>query len=344
MVSSSQEPLPEIDLPAELARREALTASKWKALRQALAIFLPEGDERWRRVCVYVTGSMARDEACEYSDLDLFVMHEVGDSASTGLTAVEYSQLISALDQVRKTADFRAFSRGGQFLVPHSFREMVAHVGHPDDDAQNWFTARMLLLINSTSFLSNSVYESAWETVLDHYWRRAKSPDDLFFPIYLTNDIRRWWSGLCLNFEHDNPPSHTEDTVRAKRRVANLKLRYARLFAVYTPLVGLLSAATDTGISRDEARVVLRRTPIARLRHLSESRSDEDIRDQIHSLLARYSSYLEFMDATEEELLSRVLGSDWRDVKHESYKFGDEVHALLRSIGEGKALYRYIMV
>lgn len=150
------------------------------------------------RACIYVTGSVARGEASEGSDLDLFIMDDI-DEGVKRLGYVETAHLVSTLDKIRLDAGFRPFSGGGTWVSTHSLQQVLRETGSPVDDAKNTFTARILLLLNSKPILNDAAYERGRTAVLDRYWQssdRSKSR----FPIMLINDIRRWWGGTRPQF------------------------------------------------------------------------------------------------------------------------------------------------
>ncbi len=256
-----------------------MTDDLWTRLNTGLAAH-PIPDWVTKKVCVYVTGSVARNEASGNSDLDAIVIDDLPGNRHLDprkdqlLSRVDQAHLLASLDHARKEAKFREFSRGGDFLIPHSLRTMVEEIGAVGDDYSNRFTARVLLLINSRPLVNGDQYQLAREEVLHAYWRRAESPDKEFFPVYLLNDLRRWWHYLLLNFERDNPPAQESDNPkvaakrRSDRRIANLKLRYARLLGAYTPIVGVLAASKAKGITVEQMREVLDATPTGRLDHI----------------------------------------------------------------------------
>jgi hypothetical protein len=258
--------------------------------------------------------------------------------------------LLSAIDEARAEVGLRSFSQGGRFLTCHAFDKMVDAIGNAEDDFTNRFTARMLLLLNSRPLVNQSAYGPAREKVIDRYWRQEPDPDKPFYPVFLLNDIRRWWGIVLLNFEYRNPPADSGDPpskqrkLRAERRVNNLKLRYARLLASYTPILSLLAEAEDDGVRRSALLPILDATPLERLDRLRPVLGEQFLL-LAENIIVMYDEYLQYMDATEAELYEKVLDPEWSEVvKAKAYKFGDLVGDLLRHLGEGKRLYRYVIV
>lgn len=332
----------------EVERRRAYTAQRWEALSLVASDKFVDGEGVTERSCIYVTGSMARDEATEGSDLDLFVIDRLTKEMAP-LSYVETSHLIAHLDDVRGDAKFRPFSRGGEFVRTHELESLLELIGDPLDDAQNAFTARILLLINSRPLTNLSAYQDARKRILDSYWI-PQSPNDDFRPIMLVNDIRRWWGVLCLNFERYNPQvvvdAYTAHSP-AERRISNLKLRFARVMAAYTPILGLIHSSDDHGfVTRAGSEAVLNDTPIGRLEKIeSDQAASPEVRAVVTGVLDRYDRYLEFMNRSKEDLHRSVSkDSTWHPEKQKAYEFHHEFVSLYSMLGVGKALYEYSLV
>lgn len=345
-------------LAPNFAERRRFTEVAWDRLLTAVESFQAELEEEFKHVftigCSYATGSMARDEANKHSDLDLFIMDCVpalsAISGSRRLDSVEQAHLLSTIDRARQQVGFRRFSQGGRFLTCHAFDKMVDAIGNAEDDASNRFTARMLLMLNSRPIVNAPAYHTAREEVLARYWRQEPDPETPFYPVFLLNDIRRWWGVVLLNFEYNNPPAVRDDesdgarTRRAKRRINNLKLRYARLLASYTPILGILAFAEEGGVRRSRIGPILEATPLERLDQIRQTTSGEE-QQLATEMIKMYDDYLSYMSGSEEELQEKVLAADWsRETKQLAYAFGDKVARLMHLLGEGGALYRYVRV
>lgn len=332
----------------EIERRAQYTRQRWLALETLASTRFAPIAEISSRACIYVTGSMARGEAMEGSDLDLFVIDRLHPD-SQELTLVENSHLVARLDQVRDDAGFRAFSRGGHFIQKHSFQSLVELIGDPNDDALNAFTARILLLLNSVPLLNPEAYQRARRQVLDSYWQAQAATND-FRPVMLINDIRRWWGVLCLNFERYNKPvvidaytAHSGST----RRLANLKLRYARLMAAYSPLLSLVAQSNPDGtLSRANVERLVTLTPIGRLEQIEDDvNQTSDARALASAVLDRYNAYLEVMNDSKENLLGTFSNDkNWHPIKANAYLFHDDIVKLFKAVGEGKVLYDYCII
>jgi len=189
----------------EISDRRSKTAERIQELRARLSA----GAFATGKACVYMTGSFGRGEASKFSDLDLFIVGKgSGKSGRDGKPGSELSRLdeicIKAdLIQVTRALRIPEFSGDGQWLDHYSVDELVQTLGTPHDDAQNTFTARLLLLLESCVLLEDAVYHSILDDVIAAYWRDYEDHKGDFMPAFLTNDILRLWrtfcvSGLCL--------------------------------------------------------------------------------------------------------------------------------------------------
>lgn len=306
------------------------------------------------RACIYITGSMARGEAMQGSDLDLFVVDSLPKSADEksyveGLSYIETAHLLSTLDKVRQLGGFRPFSRGGEFLKTHSFAKFLTLLGDPQDDAENAFTARMLLLINSRPLLNPDKHSQMWDRVLDAYWAPMNPKAD-FRPIMLMNDIRRWWGVLCLNFERYFPQTPVDDyraAAGAERRVANLKLRFARSMACYSTVLRLIHLSDPTGIVRRvDAERALKENPIDRVQAVEgDNALPRGAQQLATTVLHSYDTYLGVVAKPKEDLARFVsVDVNWRPVKQSAYEFHKSFSDLLRTVGAGKPLLDYALI
>ncbi|MGY3555138.1 nucleotidyltransferase domain-containing protein [Williamsia sp. R60] len=345
---------------AELARRREHTRGRWTALSMGGRLLWPKLEHADRddtphisnRACIYVTGSVARDEASEASDLDLFVLDDLpvskGSNESRGrLNYVESARLIEALDELRGAAEFRPFSRGGEFIQPHSFMTILSEIGAPTDDASNSFTARLLLLMNSRPLLNADAYDLAREQVLSAYWDRSSS-DDPFFPIMLTNDIRRWWGVLCLNFERYNRRMKGEGFKSTpKRRMENLKLRYSKLLGVYSTILDLVDRSASEGLTRISAQEVFDSLPIDRVLNVSSRHPETSAVPALaHEVLSMYNDYLTFVATSEDQLLEALADdTTWKEQQALAFAFHEKFVRLFSTAGQNRSpLYEYCIV
>ncbi len=98
-------------------------------------------------LCIYITGSYGRLEASKNSDLDLFFIHE--GEKEKNLPKIQKILIDAEIIKIAKELKYPEFSNDGQYLEIHSLKDIKEKMGCPDDDFKNYFTARLLLLLES---------------------------------------------------------------------------------------------------------------------------------------------------------------------------------------------------
>jgi len=102
---------------------------------------------------------------------------------------------------------------------------------------KNTFTARLLLLLESSPLIGESVYQQITNDVIVAYWKDYEGHKSDFMPIP-ANDILRMWRTFCVNYEARTQSAQRRD---GKRRLKNYKLKHSRLLTCYSALLYLLA-------------------------------------------------------------------------------------------------------
>lgn len=118
------------------------------------------------KACVYVTGSVARGEAGQHSDLDLFIVGVENEKQQRSLSRLDEILLKAQLIEKSREVTFPDFSGDGEYLAYYSRDELLKRLGTRDDDAENTFTARLLLLLESRPLLGQEAYDSVIDNVI----------------------------------------------------------------------------------------------------------------------------------------------------------------------------------
>jgi Nucleotidyltransferase domain len=263
---------------------------------------------------IYVTGSYGRLEAHKGSDLDLFFVSS---------TQVERTAKIVIDAQIIKIAQdmhFPPFSNDAQYLEIHSLQEMLDKLGGAEDDFKNFFTARMLLLLESRPVYGDAAYENILNQIIDAYFRDYHDHTGDFRPLFLVNDILRFWKTLCLNYE--NRRNRTEDRAhKNKHHLRNLKLKFSRLLICFSTIIPLFASRHS---SPADILALTALPPLERMTKLVLNDKQEQIYNELKTL---YGSFL--------ECTSRADILDWIGVKanrRAEFTKADEFGALLFSL------------
>lgn len=295
------------------------------------------------KACVYTTGSFGRGEASKHSDLDVFIAGQ-GTNGKPALSRLDEILIKADLIEAARNLGLPEFSGDGEYLRHYTVGELVGRLGTPEDDVANTFTARLLLLLESSPLIGNSVYREITNLVIAAYWGDYEDHKTGFMPAFLANDILRMWRTFCVNYEARTQKEPEEK--KAKRKIKNYKLKHSRLLTCYSALLYLLAIYSKSGtVSPSNTVHMISLTPTARLEWLLDQQELSDARPVIEQLLQMYENFLNFTAASESELIERFLDK----AKSAQYiatatEFGNLVFKALNAIGKGGPFHRLIVV
>ena len=320
--------------------RRGKTSERIEALRKLLVDAASLcGD----RACVYATGSFGRGEASPHSDLDLFIVGH-GSRKEPALSRLDEILVKADLIDATRKLGLPEFSGDGQYLVGHTVAELVDTLGAPEDDAENTFTARLLLLLESFPLIGESAYHTVIDKVIAAYWKDYAGHKNDFTPAFLANDVLRMWRTFCVNYEARTRREPEKEM--AKRRIKNYKLKYSRLLTCYSALLYMLAVfSKNNTVSPADAKHMISLTPTQRLEWLAAQPELNDAKALLKTLISGYESFLSNTDAREEDLLSRFMDKRKREEYFESaYQFGNSVFEVLDAVGKKSRFHRLLVV
>ena len=232
-----------------------------------------------RKTAAYLVGSLGRGEAGQLSDLDLFLLTTKVDRERSRLDDVE---ILACVIDINRCLSYGPFSNDGQYLKVYPLDQMLKALGAPQDDSENLFTARMLLLLESQCVFNQSVYDNAVRKILDHYFRDHRGKNT-FKPLFLLNDLLRYWRTLCLNYEL------TRDDPNRPWRKKNINLKFSRLLTVFGTVLPLIAEPVSdvAGI-----RNLMQFSPHERFARGLDILGDEDLEEGYATFLNDYESFL----------------------------------------------------
>jgi predicted nucleotidyltransferase len=295
------------------------------------------------KACVFATGSFGRGEASEYSDLDVFIVGD-GKRQKPALDPLDEILIKADLIDAIREMGIPDFSGGGEYLKHYTVDELIRFLGTPADDASNTFTARLLLLLESSPLLGESVYRRVAKEVIASYWRDYEDNKNNFRPAFLANDILRMWRTFCVNYEaftQTDPPDK-----KAKRKLKNYKLKHSRLLTCYSALLYLLAVYVQNGtVSPTDAVKMTEFTPTQRLEWLMKQPRLTKAHATVDRLLARYEEFLCRTNEPEVQLVNRFMDKQQSDALFKvGFELGDAVLEALDAIGEGNLFRRLLIV
>lgn len=312
--------------------RRILCAERLTDLRRRVAE-IPELQSPSLGLCIYATGSYGRQEASLYSDLDLFFVHNNKPVGNINKTLID-----AALIKATREMGFVDFSGDGEYLQVHNVKEILDNLGNREDDYKNFFTARMLLLLESTPIYNDSVYMESIEGVVDAYYRDYHDHNKDFRPVFLLNDIIRFWKTLCLNYEHSR--NRKDPAKKSASHLKNLKLKFSRMLTCFSTVI--LLARHNEQLAPNRLVELVGKPPLDRLRESVDGLPDES---SLSSLLDEYAWFLQATSHPNEKLLQWIADESTRDNAFDhARKFGREMYNLLFSIDREGDFIRYLVV
>lgn len=273
---------------AVLARRAASSQERLKEIRR---LFSEEVLFQRDELMVFGAGSLGRGECGEKSDLDLFV------TASAPLAPIVEIPVLARLISLNQELGFPPFSAELRYLKVYDTEGLIRHTGKPIDDSENFFTTRMLLLLESVALCNQPNYEELCSAIVGNYFRDNKGKKN-FRPLFLINDLLRYWRTLCLNYEE-----RREDPTKPWRK-RNINLKFSRLITVFST-IGLLQCLKPQ--TAGDVLPLISLSPLRRLARMVDTLSDARLSAEFPVLLDHYVSFLQ---AKDEHHVESVLGRE----------------------------------
>ncbi|UGS36772.1 hypothetical protein DSM104329_03182 [Capillimicrobium parvum] len=297
-----------------------------------------------RPLCVYATGSYGRLEAGAASDIDLFFLCDAELDGAFPFTV--FVRLAAAVVEATEQMDFPPFTGDGQYLEVHYVERMEEVLGSPADDSINAFTARMLLLLESRPVFAADVYDRLLQRVVSFYFRDFADHPDTFVPVFLTNDILRFWRTLTLNYEHKRLKLRRleGDALRAKKAdsaLKNYKLKISRLLTCFS-MVAVLTSRTAP-VTEAAVLALCAQTPRERIRGLADR--GREAGGLVHKLEEHYEAFLEAVQRPQPELLAEFEDPERRKAAlDDAGEFGDRIYELIRVTAADDQRLRYLLI
>ena len=272
---------------AALAERNRRSKARLGDVREALN----ESDlVRDKPLAIFCAGSLARMESGTKSDLDLFVTAKAGRHGEVRKHLFQIA-LFSELMAINGQLGFPPFSNDGEYLKVYFMEDLTSRTGSPRDDSENLFTTRMLLMLESQPIVHEDIYREHLRTILELYYRdrNAVSP---FRPLFLLNDLLRYWRTMCLNYEERR---HDADRPFRKK---NVNLKFSRMLTVFATVLPLIARPADSVLKLEN---LCTKTPLERLATGLDLLGDEDLADRWLGILDVYEEFLSWKEKNDVE-------------------------------------------
>ena len=329
-------------IPKVFDEREALSCERLKEVRANISKL--DELKSFKDLTVFGAGSYARHEASKYSDIDLFFLCRKNRNKQIDPRTKEL-RLFGKMIEVVENLNFPKFSNDCQYLNVLSTGDILQHLGSPTDDHENYFTARMLLLLESKCLYGDKIYNKVIAEIVHSYFADYPNHSHEFQPIFLLNDICRYWKTLLLNYENKRNRIKETDEQKVKQRVRNFKLKFSRMttcFATVSAIGSYIKPVTEEQV----VRLVLL-TPRQRLQDILTH--VPAAKDEVGNILEEYAWFLEKTGLPTEELQSLFRDKQGRtNMFQKANEYGKLMFKLLQKLdnkSNGKGdLLRYLVI
>lgn len=284
-------------------------------------------------LCIYAAGSLARHETGRKSDLDLFFIGYCPEKLpkSRSISRMHEIQVFADLIRLNDELELQPFSADGQYLKIHELADIIEGTGSSEDDSENLFTTRLLLLLESKMIAGQSVYDQAIDRVLEMYFRDGRGRDS-FRPLFLLNDILRYWRTLCLNYERDRFQPGKPWWKR------NLNLKFPRKLTVFSTILAIISSKMT---SAAEFKQIAEMTPMERLAYALDMVGDTSLEGMFSGMLDDYEDFLAAKSYSElEEPPPETL----KKFSEKAQRLDDFLHSVFASENLDRQLVRYVLI
>lgn len=242
-------------------------------------------------IAVVTTGSFARLEATQHSDLDFFLLIENNGMMVDHPYIDDIKRTISGI--VRRTIG-KEPSVDGAFGVWESTDRMLINIGGNADENTK-ITRRILLLLECDWLSNQELFDRARSRLLTRYIDNKIRTENI--ARFLLNDIIRYYRTVCVDFEYKTFEARKDYGIR------NVKLRFPRKLLYFS---GLLAVARTAG-QEDKKSILeqlIRLTPIDRLTTQGADNASDPI-------LTEYDLYLNRLSSAENrEVLQNIPSRD----------------------------------
>jgi len=272
-----------------------------KNLAKIQSAFLKSEIFRKKLISVFAAGSFGRKDIGSNSDLDLFVVAEYADKDRSRLDDLE---VLAEIIEINRDLKYPPISNDGEFLKVYSIEEMKRTLGDRKDDSENLFTARMLMLLESTPICNENLYDKHMSAIAEHYFRDYADHKP-FKPLFLVNDILRYWRTLCLNYEGIR--NNTERPWRKR----NINLKFSRMLTVFGSVLPIIANPVQ---SAEQFVSITRLTPLERFATGLQNLKNNDLNDGFNQFLNDYETFLQWKENenVEKEMKDEAIKKESR--------------------------------
>ncbi|MEM7472686.1 MAG: nucleotidyltransferase domain-containing protein [Pseudomonadota bacterium] len=291
-------------------------------------------------LAIFVAGSYARSEASIHSDIDLFFVLN-GELKNVDEPNIRSLRMFSSVVKVADNMGFPKFSNDGQYLKVLEKPRILSELGGPNDDHLNFFTARMLMILESHCVHGDDNFESVLQDILGAYFRDYPDHPKEFIPTFLVNDIIRFWKTLCLNYEHKRNQPEDERARVIKQKIKNLKLKFSRMLTCYASICYIVSLENPIGTT--DLLEMSKIPPMERLKKVVDDHPE--VIKNFKEIEQEYSWFLSLTNVSEEQLQIDFSSRELRESAFmRASSFGENLYEVTKEVAEKHNYLRFLLI
>jgi hypothetical protein len=177
--------------------------------------------------------------------------------------------------------------------------------------------------------------------IVSSYFKDFPDHPLTFQPMFLINDICRFWKTLLLNYEHKRHfGAAPEDKLKkTKQKVRNFKLKHSRMTTCFASIAALGSFTAP--VTEEQVIAVTELTPRQRL----ESVADRvpSAKSTVNEVLDRYTWFLEMTGLRTAELEEHFSDKAKRtEMFRRANEYGDSMFRLLKCVDDSDSRLRLL--
>lgn len=268
-------------------------------------------------ITIITTGSYARGEANELSDIDFFVIVKNNESE------LLYDEKETILQIIKKyiAKDVGDTGTFGTEAV-ETFENLLTNIGGDKDDSAK-FTRRMLFLLESKPLYNNELYTQAKNKLIERYIDKQITTEQL--TRFLLNDFIRYYRTITTDFEYKVNEAGKSWGLR------NIKLTYSRKILYFA---GVLAVAQTYNKHQDDKiktlQELLELTPIERIQNICNEKADDALNfyDKFLSKISQKKVRDELEQVSKDK---REDNTKYRELKDKSKEFSQELQQILEN-------------